>query len=290
MTHAPILVTGGSGQVGSAVIRQGELAGLEIVSPTSKELDFTDEASIVAVLQGQKWRGIINCAAYTEVDKAESQPDRAYQINCQAPAIIAREAARIGTPLIHVSTDYVFDGTKLSPYIECDLVNPINVYGRTKEAGEAAIRDVGGTHAIIRTAWVVSSRGANFVNTMLRLGKERSDIGVVNDQIGCPSNADDIANALLTVALNLDGRRGTWHFVNSGEANWHDLAAHIFAETRKRGLKSPNLRAITTADYPTPARRPANSRLGTTAIENDFSLKPRPWQDAVESILGELLH
>lgn len=244
---------------------------------------------MVACVAAQDWTAVINCAAYTAVDKAESEADLAEAINARAPAILARETALLGIPLIHVSTDYVFDGGKPSPYFESDPVLPLGVYGQTKEAGEAAVRAANPHHAIVRTAWVVSARGANFINTMLRLGAERPEVRVVDDQLGCPSNAKDIAAALFTVARDLGDRSGTWHFVNRGEASWHDLARRVFDAAAARGLPTPLLTPITTNEYPTPAARPANSRLDTSKITADFGIDPRPWQDAVDDILTERL-
>ncbi len=289
MFDGPILVTGASGQVGGALARLAAALGIEIWAPDRTQLNLTSQSDIVAAVARTPWAAIINCAAYTAVDRAETEPPLAEAVNTAAPALWARETARAGIPLVHVSTDYVFDGSKATPYLESDAVNPLGVYGRTKEAGEAAIRAVHPNHAIIRTAWVVSAGGANFINTMLRLGAERPEVRVVDDQLGCPSGAADIAEALLQVAANLGDRCGTWHFVNSGEASWHGLAAHIFAETRRRGLPTPALTPITTADYPTPAQRPTNSRLATAAIEQDFELTPRPWQEAIDAILAKRL-
>ncbi len=289
MFDGPILVTGASGQVGGALAWLAAAQDVEIWAPDRSQLDLTSESDIVAAVERKPWAAIINCAAFTAVDRAEVEPDLAEAINAVAPGVWARETARADIPLVHISTDYVFDGSKATPYIESDAVNPLSVYGRTKEAGEAAIRAVNSNHAIIRTAWVVSASGANFINTMLRLGAERPELRVVDDQLGCPSGAADIAEALLKVAANLGNRSGTWHFVNSGKASWHGLAAHIFAETRRRGLPTPTLLPITTADYPTPAKRPANSRLATAAIQRDFELAPRPWQEAVDAILAKRL-
>jgi dTDP-4-dehydrorhamnose reductase len=289
MVQGPILVTGASGQVGGAVAKLAAAKGIAMSAPNRAALDLTNEAHIMAAVAGQPWAAIINCAAYTAVDKAEAEPDVAQAINAVAPGIWARESARLGIPLIHVSTDYVFDGRKPEPYVEADRVNPLGVYGRTKEAGESAIRAAHPNHAIIRTAWVVSATGANFINTMLRLGAERAELRVVDDQWGCPSNADDIADALITVAASLGDRAGTWHFVNSGEATWHALAGHVFAQTKRHGLPTPLLTPIPTADYPTPAKRPANSRLDTRAIQSDFDIQPRSWQEAVDAVLAERL-
>ena len=285
----PILLTGGSGQVGGAIAQIAAIRGIEVCAPDREQLNLTDRESLVSAIAARPWLAVINCAAYTAVDKAESEVELAEALNARAPAIMAEETGRLNIPLIHVSTDYVFDGAKMSPYVENDIVNPLGVYGRTKEAGEAAIRAINSNHAIIRTAWVLSGGGQNFLNTMLRLGAERPEIKVVDDQLGCPSNADDLASTLLTVALELGERSGTWHFVNSGEASWYELARYIFAETSQRGLPTPSLVPISTAEYLTPAKRPANSRLATAALTRDFSVKPRPWQQAVSEILSDRL-
>jgi dTDP-4-dehydrorhamnose reductase len=289
MDDRPILVTGGSGQVGGALIRLGLENGIAIVAPGRSVLDLTQEQSMVDVVAGTKWSAIINCAAYTAVDKAETDRVLAETINATAPAVLAREAARFGVPIVQVSTDYVFDGTKSSPYSEDDPVNPLGVYGQTKEKGERAVRSLNPRHAVVRTAWVVSAQGANFINTMLRLAAERPEVSVVDDQIGCPSSATDIAEALLVVAQQIGSASGTWHFVNNGEATWHTLAAHVFSRAKAAGLAVPMLHAISTAKYPTPAKRPANSRLATNAIQNDFDIKPRPWPKAIDAILAQRL-
>src|SRR6185369_3702463 len=229
----------------------------------------------------------------TAVDRAESEPQAAFAINAEAPGIMARAAAARAIPLLHVSTDYVFDGSKPDAYSEEDPVAPLGVYGASKEAGERAVRDAGGCSIILRTAWVVSPWGHNFVKTMLRLGGERDELGVVADQVGCPTSAIDIAETLLILAERLLGDRrepcGTYHFVNSGQASWYDLASAVFAYAGARGMKIPRVNAIATADYPTPARRPANSRLSTAKLERTFGMKPRPWQEAVEEILVSLI-
>lgn len=282
-------MTGGNGQVGGAFATIARRHGVEVWAPGRNECDLADEGSLTDAVAAQAWDAVINCAAYTAVDKAEAEPDLAEAINARAPAILGRETARRGIPLVQVSTDYVFDGTKLAPYLESDPVNPLGVYGQTKEAGEAAVRAANPRHAIVRTAWVVSAGGANFINTMLRLGAERPQMRVVDDQLGCPSNAVDIAEALYVVARDLGDRSGTWHFVNGGEASWFGLARRVFEATAARGLPTPELVPITTAEYPTPARRPANSRLDTGKITADFDIVPRPWQDAIDDILAERL-
>jgi dTDP-4-dehydrorhamnose reductase len=285
------LLTGGTGQVGAAIAKAAVRRGFAVTAPARDTLDLTKVDEIVAAVDADDWSIIINCAAYTAVDKAQSEPARANAINRVAPGIFASEAARRAIPIIHLSTDYVFDGSKATPYVEDDPVYPLGVYGASKESGEAAVRAYNPAHAIIRTAWVVSAGGGNFIDTMLRLARERDEIGVVSDQVGCPTSATDIAQAVLTVATQMtkDGgiSSGTWHFVNSGSATWHDFAAFIFEKASAKGLKTPRLNAITTADYPTPARRPTNSQLDTSRITKDFGINPRDWQAAISDILNE---
>jgi dTDP-4-dehydrorhamnose reductase len=250
-------------------------------------MDLTNVQSIADMVANRAWSAVLNCAAYTAVDRAETDAELAEQVNAVAPAVLAAETATRDIPIIHVSTDYVFDGASGSPYTEEDVVNPLGVYGRTKEMGESAVRSHNPRHAIIRTAWVVSAGGANFVNTMIRLASERPEVSVVDDQIGCPSSASDIAETLLMVAEKLQEQCGTWHFVNGGEGSWYDLAARIFANMDQRGLPTPVLKAIPSSQYPTPAKRPSNSRLSTLAIQRDFGIKPRHWHDAIDAILAE---
>jgi dTDP-4-dehydrorhamnose reductase len=287
VTRAPILLTGGTGQVGQAVLLHAAERGLDIVAPNRTQMDLTNGQSIADMVASRPWSAVINCAAYTAVDRAETDAELAEQVNAVAPAILAAETAARNIPIIHVSTDYVFDGTSGAPYTEEDAVNPLGVYGRTKEMGESAVRTRNPRHAIIRTAWVVSAGGANFVNTMIRLASERPEVSVVNDQIGCPSSAQDIAKTLLVVAEQLPEQSGTWHFVNGGYASWYDLAARIFANMDQRGLATPVLKAIPSSQYPTPAKRPSNSRLSTLAIQRDFGIQPRHWHDAIDAILAE---
>jgi dTDP-4-dehydrorhamnose reductase len=287
-----ILLTGGSGQVGTG-IQQANQGRFEIVAPGRAELDLSDPLSIETRIGSRDWAAIINCAAYTAVDKAESDREAAFAINAQAPEIIARAAAEREIPLLHVSTDYVFDGGKGTPYVEDDPVAPLGVYGASKEAGERHVRAAGGRHIILRTAWVVSPWGNNFVKTMLRLGTERDRLGIVADQIGCPTSAADIAETLLVLTERLlkdpQAEAGTYHFVNAGEASWFDLAARVFDRAAGIGRQSPRLDAIATSDYPTPAKRPANSRLATSKLTSDFGIAPRPWPQAIDEILDILL-
>lgn len=284
-----ILVTGGTGQIGGAVVRLSRDLGFIADAPSRSKLDLGNPQSISNMLANNDYSVLINCAAYTSVDKAESEQELAFRINCEAPSILAKETGRLGIPLIHVSTDYVFDGTKPLPYTENDDVNPLGIYGLSKAAGEAEVRQHNPKHAIIRTAWVVSAGGGNFLDTMLRLAAVRDELNVVNDQSGCPSSAIDIASALLHVAANLGQRNGTWHFVNGGEATWYELAHYIFDRMAAGGLRTPRLNAISTAEYATAAERPKNSRLCTFAFEDDFAKTPRNWRLAVDEILSARL-
>ncbi len=288
-----ILVTGGSGQIGRAVSALAEEYGFSADAPGRDRCDLAKPETLIQMIDAEDWSVVINCAAYTAVDAAQTDNALAHAVNRIAPSIIAQETNLRSIPLVHVSTDYVFDGEQDRAYHEDDRVSPVSVYGASKEGGEAAIRAANPNHAILRTAWVLSAEGKNFLNTMLRLGAERDIVSVVNDQKGCPTSADDIAHALLRIADRATGEAlrpsGTWHFVNSGDATWHDLAAFIFARAGEAGLKVPALNAITTADYPTPARRPANSRLDTSKFVRDFGYVPRHWQEAVGALLAERL-
>lgn len=286
-----ILLTGGAGQVGAEVRRLAP-ADWRVTAPGRGELDLADPEQIHRAAASRPWAAILNCAAYTAVDRAESDPLTAWRVNALAPAALAA-AAGATTPLIHVSTDYVFDGLKPSPYAETDAIEPLGVYGASKAAGELAVRTAARRHLILRTAWVVSPHGSNFVKTMLRLGAERPVLRVVDDQHGCPTSAADIAEALVTITNRLveDAAApvGTYHFVNDGEATWCELARFVFERAAAKGRRAPQVQAITTAEYPTPARRPANSRLATDKIVRDFALSPRPWRVAVEDVVEMLI-
>ena len=285
----PILITGGSGQVGGALLRLAP-SGVEVVAPSRSELDLTDPVALAAMVGARSWAAVVNCAAYTAVDKAESDVVAAWQINALAPAALATATAAAGIPLIHVSTDYVFDGRKAEPYREDDPVAPLGVYGASKLGGEVAVRTANPAHVILRTAWVVSATGHNFVKTMLRLGADRPQLRVVADQLGCPTSADDIARAILTIIGRIgQATYGTYHFVNGGEATWHGLAEAVFARAAAHGRPAPTVEAIATSDYPTPAARPANSRLATDKITRDFGIMPRDWKDAVDEIVDALV-
>lgn len=279
----PILVTGGSGQVGTELRALGASYGYEVLAPGRDTLDLSDVISIAAAVASRDWYAVVNCAAYTAVDKAESEPDAADAVNALAPGLLARETAARGIRLLHVSTDYVFDGSKPGLYSEDDPVAPLGVYGRSKEAGEQAVRAANPDHVILRAAWVVSPHGSNFVKTMLRLGAERKSVRVVSDQRGCPTSANSIARALLTIS-GREGQSGTFHCVDAGEASWWELARFIFDRAGMNVAVEP----ITTADYPTPARRPANSRLSTARLEQAFGIVPRRWQETVGEVVDRV--
>ncbi|RJF89458.1 dTDP-4-dehydrorhamnose reductase [Oleomonas cavernae] len=288
-----ILVTGGAGQVGLALQRLAWPAGVTLQAPTRAELDLSDTAAIADYLAARPWAAVINAAAYTAVDKAEDDVVAAFALNAMAPAALADATRKAGVPLVHVSTDYVFDGSKAGPYEVEDPVCPIGVYGASKEAGEQAVRTVNPRHAIVRTAWVVSPDRANFVKTMLRLGADRPELRVVADQRGCPTSAADLAQALAAIALRMarepDAPTGTFHGVNAGEATWCELANHVFDVAARHGRPRPKVTPIETRDYPTPARRPANSRLATHHLAQAYGITLRPWQDAVAEIVGKLV-
>ncbi|WP_375460354.1 dTDP-4-dehydrorhamnose reductase [uncultured Enterovirga sp.] len=288
-----ILLTGGTGQVGISLQQLGWPDGIRLHAPARSELDLGDPASVQRAVDARPWSAIISSGAYTAVDKAESEVGQAWAANALAPAILAHGAARAGIPIVHVSTDYVFAGTKDGFYREDDPVGPVGIYGASKEGGEQAVRTANPRHAIVRTAWVVSPHRANFLRTMLRLAADRDELRVVADQFGCPTFAGDLANALQNMVLRLardeTAPTGTYHFVNAGEASWADFAAAIFEASARRGGPSCRVVPITTADYPTPARRPANSRLATDRIRADFGIEPRPWQAALDEAVAVLV-
>ena len=288
----PVLVTGGSGQVGHALSALNWPGDIRVLAPTRAELDLQSPDSIRAWLAAHRPALVINAAAYTAVDRAEDEVAAAFAANAMGPAVLAEETRAAGIPLVHVSTDYVFDGMAPGFYREDAPVAPIGVYGASKLAGELAVRTGNPAHVILRTAWVVSDHGANFVKTMLRVGAQRPELRVVDDQRGCPTSAADIAAALRGIALRLlhggDAPFGTVHFVNAGEASWCELARFVFQTAAPLGGPSPQVTAIATADYPTRARRPANSRLATDRIAREYGITPRPWPEAIGEIVTAL--
>jgi dTDP-4-dehydrorhamnose reductase len=288
-----ILVLGGAGQVGTELQAYAWPDGVRVHAPDRAALDITDAEAVAARMAERPWGAVINTAAYTAVDKAESEPVAAWRLNALAPAILAAETARHGVPLVHVSTDYVFDGTRPGAYRPDDPIAPRSVYGASKAGGELAVRAGNPRHAILRTAWVVSPHRGNFVKTMLRLAAERDGLTVVDDQHGCPTSAADLAAALAVVALRMahdaDAPTGTFHCVNAGTTTWHGFAQGIVAGSARRGGRSVPVAGIPTSAYPTPARRPANSELSTESLRATYGIAMRPWQQALDTILDRLI-
>lgn len=288
-----VLVIGGSGQVGGALMALSPARGFRFVALGRDQLDLLKPESFAKVLASRSWAAIINAAAYTAVDKAEADVEAAWRMNALAPACLARQAALAEIPLVHISTDYVFSGSSVQPYLEDDPVAPLGVYGASKEAGEQAVRTGGGRAVIVRTSWVVSPLRTNFLKTMLRLGAERDVLQVVADQQGAPTSASDLASALATIACALatdpSSPTGTFHFSNAGATNWADFASEIFRLSAARGGPSARVEPITTADYPTPARRPAYSVLSTRRIQDLYGVSPRNWKAAISDIIDQLI-
>jgi dTDP-4-dehydrorhamnose reductase len=296
MTTRAILVTGASGQLGIELARAALPASWQVVAFDRAGLDLTDVAAIAARItaghHGTPWAAVINGAAYTAVDKAESDVVTAWKVNALAPAAIAAGCASARIPLIQVSTDYVFAGDKAAAWEVDDPVGPLGVYGASKLGGELAVRTSGARHAIVRTAWVVSPHGHNFIKTMLRVAA-KGHLRVVGDQRGSPTSAADLAAALLTIAIRLaddeDAPTGTFHFSNAGAASWADFAAEIFHQSAARGGPTATVEPIATADYPTPAQRPANSLLDHASLAAAYGINPRPWPEALGDILDQLI-
>ena len=292
-----ILLTGITGQVGQEL--QRTLAPLgNVISVGSKTMDLAASTLIRQVISEVKPDVIVNAAAYTAVDKAESEVELAKSVNAIAPMILAEEAQRLGADLIHISTDYVFDGRKNTPYTETDTPNPINVYGESKLVGEELIRQTCENHIILRTAWVYSTYGkGNFVKTMLKLGAERDEIRVVADQVGTPTWARDIAEAIAHLlpllslgSIEKSALTGMYHFTNSGVASWYDFAIAIFEEAEQLGykLKVQRVVPITTSEYPTPALRPAYSVLSCQKISAVLGTYPPHWRQRLRQMLIEV--
>jgi dTDP-4-dehydrorhamnose reductase len=278
---------GHGGQLASAIYDLAEPRDLMLSAFSRSDCDITDKVALRNAVDAVRPAVIINAAAYTAVDRAESESERAFAVNRNGAANLAEAAKSVGAALIHVSTDYVFDGSKSGAYTELDPVAPLGVYGRSKAEGESAILEIMPANAVVlRTAWVYGVDGANFVKTMLRLGAEREVVRVVDDQHGSPTFADDLADAILNLAVHLrPARSRIYHATGQGTATWFDFAREIFAETARRGLRTPRLEAITTAQYPTPAKRPANSVLDCSLLKRDFGIALPPWRDGLRRML-----
>lgn len=288
-----IAVTGQVGQVVTSLIERAP-EGVTIIALGRPDLDLADSATIAPAIAAAKPDVVVSAAAYTAVDKAESEADLAHAINGAGAGAVAGAAHALGAAVIHISTDYVFDGTKPAPYVESDPVAPLGVYGASKLAGEQAVLAAAPDAVILRTAWVYSPFGANFVKTMLRLAEIRDEVGVVADQIGNPTSALDIADAVLAIAVRLHAApdkapRGIFHMTGGGEGSWADLAEDVFAASAAVGGPSAHVRRITTADYPTPAARPANSRLDGGRLASAYHIRLPDWRASTLSVVQRLV-
>ena len=287
-----ILVTGGSGQVAQAILRHAGALPLRVVG--RPEVDLENPASVTAIMEAVRPSLVINTAAWTAVDAAEANRDSAWRTNALGPLVLARDCARLGAVLIHVSTDYVFDGAKTGAYVETDATNPAATYGLSKLAGEHAVLAHCPRALVVRTAWVYATHGKNFVLTMLNAGRTRPQLRVVADQIGCPSNADDLGRCLLALARRIetgwqDSYAGIYHLAGAGEVSWHGFATAIFAAASAHGYTPPRIEPIPTADYPTPVQRPANSVLDCGKITQRFGVTMPAWEDSLRPAVADIL-
>jgi len=290
-----ILVTAANGQVGWELARQGATSAHEVIALDRQALDITSAEAISAIFNQHKPDLLINAAAYTAVDKAETDQDMAFAINREGPKLLAEACRLADIPMLHISTDYVFDGSQSGPYEESDPVAPLGVYGMSKWQGEEAVRHTLDKYIILRTAWVFGSHGNNFVKTMLRVGADRDELRVVDDQFGGPTSAAGIAAALLHIADQVgayaDVAWGTYHYSGQPFVNWHGFAVEIFRQARQLGIiqHDINVQAIPSSEYPTPAARPANSRLSSDGLEKAFSIKADDWQLALQQMLAGMV-
>jgi len=286
------LIMGCHGQVGTELMLLAQKYGVEAIGFDHEDLDITQQDAVNQTLEGLKPDVVINAAAYTAVDKAEDNAEQALAVNATAVGYLAKACEDLDIPLVHISTDYVFDGSKTDAYLEDDAVNPLGVYGETKLAGENLVRELCSKHYILRTSWVFSAHGNNFVKTMLRLGSERDTLGVVADQMGKPTSANEIARVIYEMLKSKKEVWGTYHIAQPNNISWHGFALNIFKQGREQGLalKVSEVNAITTSDYPTPAKRPANSTLDCEKIERTFGLKLANWQVSLRQVIKELHH
>ncbi len=296
-TQPRILIVGSAGQLG--VELQKSYAGTgPITAVDLPTIDITNEAQLRAFIRETDPHIILNAAAYTAVDRAESEPELAYAVNAEAPRIMAEESLRSNALLIHYSTDYVFDGTKAGPWLETDTPNPLSVYGATKLAGEQSVASVGGRYLIFRTSWVYGSHGKNFLLTMLRLGQERDQLSIVDDQIGAPTTANLLAAATRSIVAAIQGGEfgeaaswsGLYHMTCSGSTSWFGFAQAIFSRaSRMLGAKTPTLTPISTSAYPTPAQRPHNSILSNEKLNRRFGVALGTWESALDDVFAVLM-
>ena len=287
-----ILLFGGDGQLGREMRRASATRGVALAALSRAQADITDRAAVSEAIGRHDPSVVINAAGYTKVDQAEAEPEAAHRANAVGPGILAAACAQAGVPLIHISTDFVFDGEKAGAYVEGDKVAPINRYGQSKADGERAVRDATPMHVIVRTSWVYGEFGSNFLKTMIKLAATRDELRVVADQHGCPTSTPDLADALLTITPQLIGGKsvwGTYHFAGSGVTTWHGFASRIVAAQAPLTGRTPRVTAITTAEFPRAARPPANSALDCSLIARVFGVHGRPWTEETDTITRKLV-
>lgn len=304
-----MIVTGAQGQVGWELTRRAATLGHEVLAWDMAELDITDADAVQQALDASGAELVINAAAYTAVDKAEQESEQAFAVNRDGPAHLAAACARLNLPLLHISTDYVYDGAKIDPYVETDPTTPLGVYGASKLAGDEAVRSLWSRHLILRVSWVFGIHGHNFVKTILRLAREREELRIVADQRGCPTYAGDLADVLLELAgriaeIDEQNAWGVYHYCGAPATTWHGFASAIIERAREEERVVPKRRSrkaapaapeplivqsvtpITTAAYPTPAARPINSVLDCAKLAERFGIQPRPWQAGLDAMIG----
>lgn len=286
-----ILVFGGNGQVGRELTRASAAAAMPLVALSRAQGDITDQVAVVDAIKRHNPSLVVNAAGYAKVDLAETEIEETRQTNEVGPATVGAACAAAGVPLIHISTDYVFDGRNPDPYVEGDPIAPINIYGESKAAGERAVRESTPLHVILRTSWVYGEFGKNFLKTILQLAETRDELRIVADQRGCPTSTPDLAHAILTITPQLLSEKvwGTYHFTGSGVTSWHGFASRIVAAQAPLTGRAPRVTAITTAEFPTPARRPANSELDCSLFERVFGFRGRPWTEETDVITRALV-
>ena len=288
-----ILLTGANGQVGWELSNRGGQRGFEVLALDRSDLDITDPVSVSKEVNRSAVSLVVNAAGYTAVDEAESEPELAFAVNRDGPAYLASACGKAGIPLVHISTDYVFDGQKQEAYLVTDPVSPLSVYGKSKAAGEVEVREHLKEHLILRTGWLYGVHGHNFVKTMLSLGREREVVQVVTDQHGCPTYAADLVETILRIAAQfLQGGRvhwGTYHYCGKGVTTWHGFAEEIFRlASGYESLQVKRVEPVRTSEYPTPAKRPSNSVLDCSLIEKTFDIRPKPWLESLAQMLNIL--
>lgn len=294
MSRLRIAITGREGQVARAMTALGPSMGAEILAVGRPELDLADPGSVHPALAAVRPEAIVSAAAYTAVDKAETESDLAFAINGVGAGAVAEAANVLNVPVLHLSTDYVFDGAKAEPYVETDPTGPTSVYGASKLDGERRVAAATANHAIFRTAWVYSPHNSNFLKTMLRLGEKRETLSVVADQRGCPTSAEDIARALILAARRMveDGdarHRGIFHLTGSGEASWAEFAGEIFQQAERYGRRPVAVIPISSDEYPSPVKRPANSRLSGEKLKRIHGIALPDWRKSTRKVVSELL-